>query len=77
MMKTDNHGQFKKGRSGNPAGRPRGSRNQARLECEELLQAAAPALMKVLIEKALKGNMQALRLCIERLYPRQRTNPFN
>ena len=76
MMKTDNRGGFKKGRSGNPAGRPCGSRNQAQLECEELLQAAAPALMKVLIEKALKGNMQGLRLCIERLYPAPKDQPL-
>jgi hypothetical protein len=39
------------------------------LECEQLLQDAAPDLTRVLIEKAKKGDMQAMRLCVERMYP--------
>jgi hypothetical protein len=69
MSNTNNNGQFRKGSTGNPAGRPRGSRNQATLACEQLLQAAAPDLIRVLIEEAQKGNMQAMRLCLDRMYP--------
>jgi hypothetical protein len=76
MSKAENNGEFKKGTSGNPAGRPRRSRNQARLECEHLLQAAAPDLTKVLIEEAKKGNMPAMRLCVERMYPTPKEQPL-
>jgi hypothetical protein len=69
MTSTKKNTQFKKGASGNPAGRPRGSRNLAMLECEQLLHAAAPHLTRVLIEKAKKGDMQAMRLCVDRTDP--------
>jgi hypothetical protein len=76
MTDKDKKGQFKKGASGNPAGRPLGSRNQAMLECQQLLQAAAPNLTKVLIEQAQKGNVQAMRLCMERIYPASKEQPI-
>jgi hypothetical protein len=77
MNSNDKNGKFKKGTSGNPAGRPLGSRNQAMLECEHLLQAAAPDLIRVLIEKAKKGDMQAMRLCLDRIYPVKKEQPIH
>ncbi len=60
---------FAKGVSGNPAGRPPGSRNKATLLALQLLEGEAEALARTVIERALKGDSSALRLCLERLIP--------
>jgi hypothetical protein len=62
-------GQFSKGVSGNPAGRPPGSRNKSTLLWEEMLDGQAPALLQKVIDLALKGDPTALRLCLERISP--------
>ena len=73
---TPNHnGRWAKGKSGNPAGRPRGSRNQATLAMESLLDGAAEDLIKKAVELALGGDITALRLCLERILPVRRERP--
>ena len=62
-------GRFRKGRSGNPAGRPRGSRNTATLAVEAMLDGEAEALTRKAIDLALAGDTVALKLCLERIYP--------
>src|SRR6516165_7855226 len=68
-------GRFRKGRSGNPAGRPRGSRNSATLACETLLEGQAEALTQKAVDMALAGDTVALKLCLERIYPARRDRP--
>ena len=70
-MKTNSSpkGRFKKGNSGNPSGRPPGSRNKATLAIEQLLEGEGGQLARKAVELAKKGNIQALRLCLERLIP--------
>jgi hypothetical protein len=63
----DAQGRWRKGASGNPAGRPRGARNQATRMAEALLDAAAASLTEKAIEKALAGDAIALRFCLARL----------
>jgi hypothetical protein len=63
---------FEPGKSGNPNGRPKGHRNKATVICEELLDGEAQALTRKVIDKALDGDMGALRLCLERLLPQRR-----
>lgn len=63
---------FKRGKSGNPNGRPNGSRNKVTLSMEALLEGEAEALTRTAIEKALAGDMMALRICFDRLYPPQK-----
>ena len=60
---------FAKGASGNPAGRPVGSRNKATLLALQLLEGEAEALTRKAVERALEGDTTALRLCLERLVP--------
>ena len=60
---------FKKGVSGNPSGRPPGSRNKSTLALEQILEGEAEQLTRKAIELAKKGHFPALRLCIERLIP--------
>src|SRR5215471_5607706 len=57
---------FRKGQSGNPAGRPRGSTNRATRAAELLLDGEAAALTRKAVEMALAGDQAALRLCLER-----------
>jgi hypothetical protein len=73
-MASDKTGQkqaggFQKGQSGNPRGRPMGSRNNATLACEALLEGQAEALTQKVVEMALAGDTVALKLCLERIYP--------
>ena len=64
---------FQKGRSGNPAGRQPGSRNQLTIAAEVLLEGEAEALTRRAIELALEGDTTALKLCLERILPQRRS----
>jgi hypothetical protein len=66
---------FKPGKSGNPHGRPKGSRNMTTMAVEALLDAEGAALTRKAIEKALEGDMAALRLCLDRVLPPRRDRP--
>jgi hypothetical protein len=63
---------FRKGHSGNPAGRPLGSRNKATLLAEALMEGEAEDITQVLIERARAGDATALKLYFERLVPPRR-----
>jgi len=65
-------GRFLGGSHGNPNGRPLGSRNRASLLMEDLLDGRAKALTEKAIEKALAGDVFALRLCLDRMMPVRR-----
>jgi hypothetical protein len=65
-------GQWRKGASGNPSGRPTGARNRSTLMLEELLEEEGTRLMRIVIQQALKGDSRAQRLCLERIYPPRR-----
>lgn len=60
---------FKPGKSGNPAGKPKGALNKATLAAQTLLDGESEALTRKAVELALEGNIQALKLCLERLLP--------
>jgi hypothetical protein len=70
---------FEKGRSGNPAGRRRGSRNKATLAAAALLAGESEALTRKAVQMALAGDPTAMRLCMERVLPpcRERTVKFS
>jgi hypothetical protein len=74
--KTKKKQGFKPGQSGNPSGRPHGSRNKATLALEALLDGEGEAITRKAIEKALKGDTAALRLCLERIYPPRKSRPI-
>jgi hypothetical protein len=75
--KRTRQGQFKNGSSGNPAGRPAGSRNKTTLVCEQLLEGEAEELIRKLVEKAKEGNIQALGMCLDRLLPARKERCIN
>lgn len=59
---------FKKGESGNPAGKPRGAKDK-RTELRELLKPHAAKLVQKVVDLALAGDVSALRICIDRIIP--------
>ena len=65
----ERRGRFQPGRSGNPAGRPKGARNRTTIAVEDILDGEADAIARKAIELALDGDTVALRLCLERIAP--------
>jgi hypothetical protein len=68
-------GRFSKGKSGNPDGRPKGTRNRATLALEQLLDGQAEALTQKAIDQALAGDIAALRICLDRILPPRKDRP--
>jgi hypothetical protein len=68
-------GRWRPGESGNPAGRPRGSRNRTTVAIEALLEGEAEALTRRAVARALEGDTAALRLCLDRISPVMRDRP--
>lgn len=60
---------FKKGQSGNTKGRPKGSHNKATIAALTLLEGESEALTRKAVELALDGDIQALRICLDRITP--------
>ena len=52
-----------------------GSRNKATLIVEALLDGEAEAIVRKVIERAKKGDLIALRLCLDRIAPPRRDRP--
>lgn len=59
---------FKAGQSGNPAGRPKGALGKS-TRWRQALSVHGDALFKIAVERALNGDMAALKLCLERISP--------
>ncbi len=83
-MKPENAGRkqgkdtrFKPGQSGNPKGKPPGTRHKATMAAQLLLDGEGEALTRKAVEMALDGDMAALRLCLERLLPPSRERPVS
>jgi hypothetical protein len=67
---------FKPGVSGNPSGRPRGSRNKTTVMLEKLLADDAEAVARSVIAAARAGDMSAARIVLDRLCPVRRDQPI-
>ncbi len=68
---------FPKGQSGNPYGRPKGSRNKATLAVQALFDGEAETIGRKAIELAKEGDITAIRLVLERILPARKDSPVN
>lgn len=67
--KMQNQGKFEKGKSGNPKGKIKGTKNKATLTAELLLEGEFGNICRRLIDEALNGNMQAIKMVLDRVMP--------
>jgi len=67
--KKQANGRWQKGQSGNVGGRPIGSRNEATLVAQTLLEGEAENLTRKAIKLATSGNAMLLKFFLERLLP--------
>ena len=70
-MKKSSTTKFRPGQSGNPDGRPKGSRNKTTLMLEKLGD-DIDELLAATKRKALKGDMQAMQILLDRALPVRR-----
>jgi hypothetical protein len=63
---------FQKGQSGNPLGRPKGSRNRTTLAIEAMMEGEGEAIARKVIQQALAGDAASQRACLERIAPPSR-----
>ena len=68
---------FRKGQSGNPNGRPRGSTNRGTRAAAILLDGEPEDLARKAVELALAGDAAALRLCLDRIVAPRREQPVS
>lgn len=68
----DSQGRWLPGVSGIPAGRPKGARNKATLMAQWMLEEDGEGVGRSVVALAKAGDLRAIRLCLDRLYPRPR-----
>ena len=68
-------GKFQKGRSGNPKGKVKGTKNKATLVAEVLLNGELENICRRLIQEALTGNIQAMKMVLDRTLSPRRDRP--
>ncbi|ADI39322.1 conserved hypothetical protein (plasmid) [Waddlia chondrophila WSU 86-1044] len=72
--KKQGNTRFRKGQSGNPCGKAKGTKNKATLAAEVLLEGELEGICRSLIAQAREGNIQAIKLVLDRVLPPKR-NP--
>lgn len=67
---------FKPGQSGNPAGRPKGSKHKTTLIVEALLEEGARDVVQAVLQAARDGDISACRVVLERILPPIKERPI-
>jgi hypothetical protein len=75
VAKTTNKQGFQPGQSGNPKGRPQGSRNKATLAALAMLEGDLERITRKAIDLALGGDKEMIKLVVSRLVPPAKDQP--
>lgn len=67
--KMQKNNRFQKGQSGNPKGKTKGTKNKATRIVESLMQNELDSICQKLLELAVDGNIQAIKLVLDRILP--------
>jgi hypothetical protein len=65
-------GQFQPGQSGNPAGKPRGTRHRALLALDAIGEGASKEILEAVIAAAKGGDMRASEILLRRIWPERK-----
>lgn len=68
---------FKKGESGNPVGKPKGTLHKATRAALELLGGDLEAITQECIKQAKEGNLMAVKLVLDKLIPSAKELPLS
>jgi hypothetical protein len=68
---------FKKGESGNPVGKPKGTLHKATRAALELLGGDLEAITQECIRQAKEGNLMAVKLVLDKLIPSAKELPLS
>ena len=69
-------GRFRKGQSGNPAGKPRGARHRTTLMVEALMRGGAEQITSAVVSAAQKGDLPAAKIILDRIAPIRKDSPI-
>ena len=61
----------------NPKGKPKGSMNKYTILSRELLTERGPEIVQVIIDRALKGDVHCLKMCMDRIVPTTKAVEIN
>ncbi len=67
---------WQKGQSGNPTGKPAGTRNKATIMVQSIMERGAKEITDVVVGLAKEGDLSAARLVLERLVPPAKERPI-
>jgi hypothetical protein len=68
-------GTWQPGQSGNPRGRPPGSRNKSTIVWQQMIEGEAEGVIRSMVEAALRGNVYAGKTILDRIAPVRRDRP--
>ena len=68
---------FKPGQSGNPRGKPAGTRSKSTQLLEALMQSGAEAITQVVIQQAKDGDLMACKIILDRIIPPAKERPVH
>lgn len=73
----DQAGRFVPGRSGNPAGRPKGARHAALVALDAIGAEGAERVLRKVLDLAEQGDLKAADILLRRLWPERKGRPVN